>query len=60
MVPQFRPQTGLLLIKKLLFNEAFSPLMPTNAKLETMNDEEFQKEMEHWVVEAQQAKYIDY
>ena len=60
MVPQFRPQTGLLLIKKLLFNEAFSPLMPTNAKLETMNDEEFQKEMQHWVVEAQQAKYIDY
>jgi len=34
--------------------------MPTNAKLETMNDEEFQKEMQHWVVEAQQAKYIDY
>lgn len=60
MVPQFRPQAGQLLLKKLLTGDAFAPLMPTNEKLAMMNEQQFQREMEAWVIEAQSSKYIDF
>lgn len=59
MVPQFRPQVGLLLIKKLVTSESFAPPLPRNDALASMNEEDFEKSMEHWVIEAQATKYID-
>ena len=59
MCPQFRPQTSQLLIRKLLTGDAFAPPMPTNNRLASTNEEEFQRDMDAWVVEAQGSKYID-
>jgi cathepsin A (carboxypeptidase C) len=59
MVPQFRPQVGLLIIKKLVTSESFAPPLPRNDALESMKEEDFEKSMEHWVIEAQATKYID-
>jgi len=58
MVPQFRPQVGI--INKLITGDPFSPPLPDDAALRDMTDDEFQRRMEAWVVDAQSAEYINF
>jgi len=48
MVPQFRPQAALHMMKKLVTFEIMSPLLPLNATLENMSDASFSATLDSW------------
>ena len=58
-----QPITEPVLVRvhsECLTGDAFAPRMPTNEKLATLNEQQFQQEMDAWVIEAQSSKYIDF
>lgn len=52
MVPQFRPQAALHMIDRLINRQALSPLLPTNATLLELSEEDFEKTMNDWTTYA--------
>jgi len=59
MVPQFRPQAALHMLKKILESQEFSPLMPSNHTLQTMSDDEFETTLSEWTKTAKDAPYVN-
>mmetsp|Transcript_4896 Transcript_4896/g.10821 ORF Transcript_4896/g.10821 Transcript_4896/m.10821 type:complete len:678 (+) Transcript_4896:398-2431(+) len=59
MVPQFKPQSSLHFVKQFLHSAsngaALSPLLPTNATLLGMSDEDFEQAMDDWTEAARDA-----
>jgi serine carboxypeptidase-like clade I len=58
MVPQFRPQAALHMLRKLLVGEALSPLMPSNATLTSLSDDDFMEALDQWTLLAKSAPYV--
>ena len=58
MVPQFRPQAALHLLRKVLDQTPFSPVTLPNATLGAMPDDEFDDALDKWTVEAKGAPYV--
>jgi len=59
MVPQFRPQSSLHFLKRFLYSsgtpgEELSPLMPTNATLSSLGDDDFDDAMDDWTERARE------
>ena len=57
MVPQFRPQSSLHFLKRFLYSvdsegEELSPLLPSNATLAKLSDDDFGDAMEDWTKRA--------
>ena len=59
MVPQFRPQAGFHLLKKLLSGSPFSPALPNKHTLMHESESEFAKTMDRWTVLARSGAYVD-
>lgn len=51
-VPQFRPQAALQMLERLLNHQILSPLLPSNATLLSMSDNEFEHALENWTIYA--------
>jgi cathepsin A (carboxypeptidase C) len=58
MVPQFRPQAALHMLAKVLSKDMFSPLLPSNSSLMSMNDSTFQDALDSWTLSAKAAPYV--
>jgi serine carboxypeptidase-like clade I len=58
MVPQFRPQAALHMLYKLLAGQALSPLMPSNATLTSLSDDDFMEALDQWTLLAKSAPYV--
>eukprot|EP00531_Pseudo-nitzschia_arenysensis_P014276 CAMPEP_0116120680 /NCGR_PEP_ID=MMETSP0329-20121206/3302_1 /TAXON_ID=697910 /ORGANISM="Pseudo-nitzschia arenysensis, Strain B593" /LENGTH=648 /DNA_ID=CAMNT_0003614461 /DNA_START=54 /DNA_END=2000 /DNA_ORIENTATION=+ len=57
MVPQFRPQSSLHFLKRFLYatgkeGEELSPLLPSNATLTKLSEDDFEHVMEDWTETA--------
>jgi hypothetical protein len=59
MVPQFRPQASLHQIAKVLLNEGFAPLLPANASIANMTDDQYDTALDTWTVAAKAAPFTD-
>lgn len=59
MVPQFRPQAALHMLKVLIRHDFLSPPLPSDDDLATMSDEEFSQAMEKWTERAMSSEFID-
>lgn len=57
MVPQFRPQASVHQIAKVLLGEAFTPLMPTNASIANMTDDQYDTALDTWTLAAKSGKF---
>ena len=60
MVPQFRPQAALQFLKSLINGNMLSPLLPNNATMTKLSDEDFQDAMENWTEKARGPPYVDH
>lgn len=58
MVPQFRPQSALKMVEKLLNFEDLAPLLPKNQTLASMSLEDYEQEMDRWTKSAQTWPYV--
>lgn len=58
MVPQFRPQAALHMLRKLINYEALSPKLPLNATLVDLSNQDFRVTMDIWTESAKQAPYV--
>lgn len=58
MVPQFRPQAALAFLTAFISGNMLSPLLPNNATLAKMSDEDFETFMMAWTEEAQGPPYV--
>ena len=52
MVPQFRPQAALHMLRRLVNQQSLTPLLPTNATLLEYTDDEFMEAMDEWTEHA--------
>jgi serine carboxypeptidase-like clade I len=52
MVPQFRPQAALHMLDRLLHYQPLSPLLPRNATILAMTEDEFDDAMNKWTAFA--------
>jgi serine carboxypeptidase-like clade 1 len=60
MVPQFRPQAALHMLTMLLRGKELSPLLPLNATLTSMTDDDFSDAMDKWTDKAKVHPYVTY
>jgi len=58
MVPQFRPQSALHMLEKLIKCEDLSPLMPPNATLAAMQWGDFKAALDQWTESAMGPPYV--
>ena len=58
MVPQFRPQSSLHFLRKLLSFQPLSPPLPSNATLAELSDEDFESATDQWTEEAKSSPYV--
>jgi hypothetical protein len=58
MVPQFRPQAALHMMKRLVEYKRLSPLLPLNATLTDMNDDDFMEAMDQWTESAKKPPFV--
>jgi cathepsin A (carboxypeptidase C) len=52
MVPQFRPQSAERLLNRLLSGEPFVQLLPTDAAISVLTDDEFNAMVDTWTVDS--------
>eukprot|EP01063_Lacrimia_lanifica_P013775 TRINITY_DN2037_c1_g3_i1.p1 TRINITY_DN2037_c1_g3~~TRINITY_DN2037_c1_g3_i1.p1 ORF type:complete len:566 (+),score=224.34 TRINITY_DN2037_c1_g3_i1:57-1754(+) len=58
MVPQFRAQASLQQLTKVVTKMPFTPLMPGNATLGNMTDDQFDAALDKWVLSAKAHPYV--
>jgi cathepsin A (carboxypeptidase C) len=60
MVPQFRPQAALHLLRKLVSGEPFSPRYMSNASIASATDDQYSAELSRWTEAAKSAPYSSF
>lgn len=58
MVPQFRPQAALHMLRKVLGNAPFSPLLVTDSAMTAMSDNDYESYLLNWTIAAKGAPYV--
>ncbi|CAB9504183.1 Carboxypeptidase Y homolog A [Seminavis robusta] len=58
MVPQFRPQSALHMVEKLVNYQDLSPLLAKNDTLTSMSDNDYGEYMNQWTESAQTAPFV--
>ena len=58
MVPQFRPQAALHMLRKVLDGARMSPLTLPNATMAAMSDADFNAALDKWTMDAKSAPYV--
>ena len=60
MVPQFRPQSALHFLRKLVSGENLAPLLPMNETLVSMDDRVFKTVNNAWTESAMKSPFVDF
>jgi serine carboxypeptidase-like clade I len=58
MVPQFRPHAALHFITKFVNGQDLTPLLPSNATLAQLSEDEFEVVLDTWTETAMKAPYV--